>query len=1761
MKTYIFLKKYFLVFFLFLVSSTVFSQGILQVLDSKKNNVARNSVTDYGDINLNSSKVFNFNLKNIASGKGGKGLKKVTVSISGNDFSVTNSNLGNLKKGTQVTLPIKFSPTSDGLKTAVVTISYSNGVQSSYKFILQGKGQAADKSPEINVYDAANSANIDDGDLTPSVLNSTDFDTVDVGSSLMYTFRVENTGHQQSSLNLSNPVFTSNVDGYFTVSTMGSSSLPKNNTTTFTITFTPLSVGTFTADISIENNDSDENPYNFRIQGTGTAPQPDIDIQGNSILIADTDSTPDVNDGTNFGTTDTTTPVVSTFTMQNNGTADLVVSGISSDNGVFSIGALTYSITIASGSSYDFTVSFLPTTNGTETGTITVNSNVSSPLDIYTFVVSGTGIAPLTEGPGGVTSNLKLWLKANEGVVVNGSSGVTSWFTQAYGSNATVNTPGQEPTFRDEETYNVNFNPVVEFSNAYTSVIKDTDFSFDNTTTQFLEGNSGFYSQDIFVVFIPDDIPINTSFGFMDMFCADANILKDEEDATGIGLGDYSGRISNEIISYAHSTYNKSTPGDGYAVAEIGTGSSYDNVGIINAHNNLSLPQQELSYNANSIGNTQNNSLDQMINVNDTKFWIGRSEGWEASLNGRIAEIITYSTRKNDTDLTQERNRIQSYLAVKYGITLGVNGASQDYVDSDGTIIWDQSANNGFNYDIAGIGRDDVSELNQKQSKSVNTFFDGVGESRGLLTIGLSDIHSTNNLNTATFNSDRQFLCWGNNNASLDGTAVSIEVDMSKGITPLDDTDLNTPVSFEAIQRVWKVIENVGDGVDIPTVKVSIPTNAVRSAMPPDGRYLMFISDTGIFDPTADYRVMTESGGNLYTEYDFDGAKYITFGWAPEKEYERSIYFNPVNKHYIDMEDNLDLNATEFTVSAWINRGINSANTSILSKRNVGYTEGYDFKINGSGKLEMSWGASGLEKITSNTTIPENVWHQVAVIYKDNTANIYIDGVLDETVSGLSNPVNTNSSFFIAAACKNTPEAYFHGNIDEVRVWDIALSEEQLRYIMNQEIEENATFVGGKIIPNTITNNEFNTTLWDKLAGYYPMSVYTYTNTKDESGKGHQGALRNLNTVDWQTAPLPYQSENDGLWNTPSTWLNNTVQDIPNGVSIVDSSISVDWNIVETSHNIASEYLRNITMLAWIQNGQTLTMDGTVDLTTGVGTGNGITVTHYLYLGGILDLEGESQLVQTEGSMLFSSSTGYLERDQQGTGNSFNYNYWTSSVGPIGGANNAPFQIGNVLFDGRDPSKAIVYNASAYAADAGPIGVNPIIMSTYWLYKFHGPENSYNAWANTNQTTTFNSGEGFTMKGSLGAVPILSSFQNYVFRGKPYNGDITLTLDKSLASGADVGRLIGNPYSSAIDVTEFINDNITTTSGTIYLWDHFGEEGSHVLKEYVGGYATRNILAGAPAVSNDYRINNNNGSGTKTPGRYIAVGQGFFVNTSGGFPGGDIIFKNSQRVFKTEAELDSGSPSKPISVFMKTEKLKRTTLQSEKTAPLQRPIIRLTYDSPLGYHRQIVIGTDENTTNGVDNGYDAYMVDVAKEDMFWTIHDTKFVIQGVPNFNLDQEFPLGLTISKTGLATIKIDGLENIDQNLDIYIKDALTGSTTQINNEPFEILLDAGTYLERFLLTFSPQKTLRVEDEVLENGIQVFMNNTVSEIQVRNTMQAELLSIKLYNSLGQLQSTWNKNLEVTSIALPVNMISTGMYLVQINTTTGRVSNQIIINN
>ncbi|TYA94738.1 choice-of-anchor D domain-containing protein [Seonamhaeicola marinus] len=1630
---------------------------------------------------------------------------------------------------------------------------------------------SAAPQPEINIQ--GNGTNIADGDTTPSVLDDTDFGNVDVTlGTNANTFTIQNTGSGILNLTGASPYIsisgTNAAD--FSVTAIPSATISASGTTTFSITFNPSAIGLRSATISIANNDSDEPTYTFNIQGNGTTTAQEIDVLGNGISIADGDTTPSLPDHTDFGNVLVSSGTIArTFTIENYGTVNsLNLTGVSPYITITGTHSADFTVTsipsnsIAGSSNTTFVITFNPSATGLRTATITIDNNDADESS-YTFNIQGSGTN--VTGPGGVSSGLQLWLKSTDGLAYTDGQSVSIWQDQGNASDAVAPVSGVEPTYKDNITDNLNFNPVVDFDNNYTSISVDSDFSFDNTSTQFLQGSSGYYSQDVFVVLVPD-VTVTSIFGSMDIFCGDEDPGRNEQDGTGLGFGRYTSRFSGEIIAYAHGTAGGS---GGYGVAEIGTGSSYSNPSIINIRNNSGATQQELFLNATDIETNQNDVAD-FANVNNSRYWIGRSEGWEASTDARIAEIITFSSRKSDTDLTQERNRIQSYLAVKYGITLGANGTSQDYVNSDGNVIWDQSVNSGYNYDVAGIGRDDNSTLIQKQSSSINNASDGSGPVEGILTIGLSDIYDTNNLNinnnTTNF-SDKQFLMWGNNGADLNLAATTVSVDMSSGVS-----GLTTPVTFTAMQRVWKVVETGGD---VPSVKIRIPQNAIRNITPP-GNFLMFISNTTVFDPTADYRVMTADGsGNLETDYNFDGTKYITFGYAPQVVAERSVYFNG-SSDYIDVEDNLDLNNTQFTISAWIKRGTGSTNASIISKRNAANTEGYDLRLDAAGRLQFTVNGNAAS-LTSSVVIPENKWHEVAIVYNSGTATFCIDGV-EDTSGALPAPVQTSQSFLIGAADGYDPNTtdFFTGNIDEVRVWNIALTIDQLRYIMNQEISHDMylTLEYGDVIPTSITNNEISSIPWTNLAAYYPMQVFTYTNTNDMSGNNLQGALRNLNTVDYQTAPLPYRTQASGSWDDPATWLNNTDQILPNSLSIVDGTTPIDWNIVEIDNDVylgsspTAARSRNCTVEALIINSGELQVNGD----NGSHTGIGLTVSHYLKLDGVLDLEGESQLIQTNESDLDVTSAGTIEKDQQGTRDLYTYNYWSSPVSTSNtSSNNNSFSLDtNVLKNGTISATPnnIMFSSTSYD---GAVYGNDISIADYWIWKYaNQTNNSYSSWQHVRSTGTLNPGEGFTMKGVANTGGVVSLTQNYVFDGKPNNGDISLTI----SAGNDY--LIGNPYPSAIDANEFIMDNISNlevsgrnTSGNIingalYFWDHFGG-GNHNRKSYEGGYATYTLMGGVPAVANDATMNNTGAIGTKTPGRYIPVGQGFFVSTvsdaslSGasndpalGQPivGGNLVFQNSQRAYQNEVSASS--------TFLKNTKGKSKGSLSTNKAEDTREKIRLLFDSPNGYHREILVGVQKNTSQSFDIGYDAILIDQNHEDMFWNFNEVKYSIQSVDNFNEDQILPLGLKTQIEGLAHISIKDLDNIDNNKNIYLFDSELNIYHNLRENDYEVHLTAGEHLDRFEIVFNKQSSLSIEEARIE-GLQTYFSNERRKIIVHNSSNKHIKNVEVYNMLGQSVENFNLNTNENYIEINAKTINTGVYLIKVNTQHESATKKVLV--
>ena len=117
--------------------------------------------------------------------------------------------------------------------------------------------------------------NLMQGDTNISGGGSHDFGSKTVETDSDTVFTIENTG--TADLTLTTPL-TIVGDAAFSIQTpLAASPVAPSGNTTFTVRFTPTSVGSKTATISIANNDSDENPYVLTIKGVGTRLKGDID--------------------------------------------------------------------------------------------------------------------------------------------------------------------------------------------------------------------------------------------------------------------------------------------------------------------------------------------------------------------------------------------------------------------------------------------------------------------------------------------------------------------------------------------------------------------------------------------------------------------------------------------------------------------------------------------------------------------------------------------------------------------------------------------------------------------------------------------------------------------------------------------------------------------------------------------------------------------------------------------------------------------------------------------------------------------------------------------------------------------------------------------------------------------------------------------------------------------------------------------------------------------------------------------------------------------------------------------------------------------------------------------------------------------------------------------------------------------------------------------------------------------------------------------
>ncbi|MBF7093481.1 hypothetical protein IUY40_18270, partial [Flavobacterium sp. ALJ2] len=448
-------------------------------------------------------------------------------------------------------------------------------------------------------------------------------------------------------------------------------------------------------------------------------------------------------------------------------------------------------------------------------------------------------------GPGGVTDGLRIWLRPETGKTLSGYN-VVKWADQSGlgipndfdQKNASV-----QPTIALAEA-KYNFHPAVNFNGSKfmrSKVATEAPFDANITDATFFV----VHNRTTFAGFGVKQ-PV---FGFGDA-------------PTGIDPGSNAvypvigGQVDDRRNDSIQKPYLRSAPYDflGYDDLKQGMGESFVQ-GVLWSKNGYA---RKVGFGNSSMWNVGSKGSISSREFGANGAVLGSQK--DAPYDGYIQEVIAYQKELS----TSEILRIDSYLFVKYGIRCA-NIAKESvitdhYLDSGSNKIWtwDASApgSSRFDANLAAIGRDDLSALNQKQSQSVKDGFQ--------ITIGLNTIAPTNAVNPGSFKQDRSFMFWGDNNKAA---------------------AFNTPIAGVASNRRYERVWRIQETGTVGTVKFAIPIATEEEAY---GGVFLVRSTDETFDKSDEYIPLKKftSGTTTYLacDVDFNNGDYFTLATNTDPE-------------------------------------------------------------------------------------------------------------------------------------------------------------------------------------------------------------------------------------------------------------------------------------------------------------------------------------------------------------------------------------------------------------------------------------------------------------------------------------------------------------------------------------------------------------------------------------------------------------------------------------------------------------------------------------------------------------------------------------------------------------------------------------------------------------------------------------------------------------------------------------------------------------
>lgn len=330
------------------------------------------------------------------------------------------------------------------------------------------------------------------------------------------------------------------------------------------------------------------------------------------------------------------------------------------------------------------------------------------------------------------------------------------------------------------------------------------------------------------------------------------------------------------------------------------------------------------------------------------------------------------------------------------------------------------------------------------------------------------------------------------------------------------------------------------------------------------------------------------------------------------------------------------------------------------------------------------------------------------------------------------------------------------------------------------------------------------------------------------------------------------------------------------------------------------------------------------------------------------------------------------------------------------------------------------------------------------------------------------------------------------FSGRPSSGNLSVSVTRTNNANTnpseaphDGYNILSNPYTCAINASDFLNQNLGTIENFISIWD---DAGSNNGSNRGGAYIV---------VTNTNSVSGGSGRASDWDGNIHCM-QGFSVRA---ISSGNVTFSPS---------MYERSPNDDQGFF--------------RTANENQSEIRITLSNESFYDETLVLIND-----GASNGHDSNF-DVMKDfilpngfepsvSVYSKLDDLRYCIQGISNNTDFKVIPVGIKVDKSGSYSLDLTLTGEGINGFYPYLLDKTTSEIFEMNaSYSFNATSDEPD--DRFVLVLSPES---FNSSNISESL-VYVSNNQLRVNIKGLERESMGTIRIYDLNGRIVKAHNQS-------------------------------------